>query len=196
MFKKIFFTIIGLAFFATSYQAYGFCGGEAVWNNDCANNTLPYTTSCCPDGYRVQGIVYNDLDGREDETNAIVAYCRKYKGPEEFYYNKDLLEGGKAPITLSCRPNEIMSALLQKDLEKRKDASDAFTIECTNPKTKVSYIVPNHDFDSNSRAPMVLRSELPYRIWGIGYKEERNRTDKVGCATIAVKNQPIVVGGR
>lgn len=189
MLKKTLLTLATLAVVAASNNAYSFCGGQIKETNDCSQNSVGYTSTCCPKGYRVHGIVYNDLKG-QDEVNAIVAYCRKYKGNEFTIPNKDQLEGGQGMVTIACQSNEVMSALGCSDL-KGKDAMDGCIIQCYNPTTKASrWVNPNGDI---GHPAAIVQVNLPNRIQGIGYKKERQgKTDRSDCAAVSYKHEPIV----
>lgn len=189
MVKKILTTVAALAVIVSAGTVQAFCGGQVAVSNDCAGNQEPYATSCCPQGYRVQGVAYSDLKG-EDGLNGIQAYCRKYKGNETTIPNKDQLEGGKGIVTIACESTEIMSALGCDDMQG-KDKLDGCIIECYNPTTKASrWVNPNGDIGSNPRA--VSRIKLPNRIQGIGWKKNHGNTDQTDCADVSYKYEPIV----
>ena len=180
--------MLALAVFAFSGDAYSFCGGQIQHQNDCSGNSEHYTATCCPSGTRVNGIAYNDLKG-EDGVNAVVSYCRKYKGNELSIPNKDQLSGGQGIVTIACHASEVMSALGCSDV-KGKDKMDGCIIQCYNPTTKASrWVNPNGDI---GHPGAIVTVKLPNRIQGIGYKKEHGHTDQVDCATVSTKHQPIV----
>lgn len=194
MFKKV--TILTVAMvmgLLYSSQAFSICGAQIVPDNDCGSNVLAYSESCCPAGYRVQGVVYNDLKG-QDNTDAVGAVCRHVKnGNIEIasdFYNRGN-KRRKAPIQFVCDRTEIMSGIACKDL-KKKDALDGCTAVCYNPVTRQSRTLYNQDLASNPRAFVMHTINLPNRVAGIGYKEEKIRTDRADCANISFKYQPIV----
>jgi len=191
MLKKILLSVSALAFATLLYSgtAYSFCGGTVANMNDCNGNSEHYTSSCCQPGYRVHGIVYNDQNKGKDTVNAIVAYCRKYKGNEWSIPNKDQLQGGGPLVKIQCKSNEVMSALGCSDISG-KDRMDGCVIQCTNPTTKVArWVNPNGDI---GHPGAIVTVNLPNRIQGIGYKKEHANTDETDCATVSYKHQPIV----
>ncbi|MCP5464311.1 MAG: hypothetical protein H7A33_04715 [Deltaproteobacteria bacterium] len=186
--KKILISLSTMALLFVGGAAQATCGGMVMSNNDCAGNSEHTTWSCCPQGMRVNGIVYNDLNG-EDGVNAVVAYCRQYKGNETSIANADMLSGGQGHVTIACDATEVMSALGCSDL-KGKDKMDGCVIQCYNPTTKASrWLNPNGDIGHPASISAV---KLPNRIQGIGYKKEHGHTDRVDCAEVSYKNQPIV----
>lgn len=186
--KKILLSVAVMAMMTVAGSAYSFCGGQVKHINDCGGNVEAYNASCCPAGYRVHGIVYNDLKG-EDAVNNVVAYCRKYKGDEYTIPNRDLLSGGKGHVTLACNSNEVMSALGCAD-QPKKDAADGCAVQCFNPTTKASrWVLPHGDIGHPTAIASV---KLPNRIQGIGTKKEHHNTDRMDCATVSYKHQPIV----
>lgn len=183
---------IGLA---VSGTAQAFCGGTPVHDNDCDSNNLAYAESCCPQGYRVHGVVYNDLKG-QDNTDAIGAMCRKYgtmKGAETLiasdFYNRG--NKNKNPIQLMCEPGEVMAGIACKDLDKKDDALDGCTAVCQVPGQE-KRLLSNPDLDGNKRDYVYHTVDLPNRVWGIGYKEEKLDTDRADCGNISYQYMPIV----
>lgn len=178
MLKKVFtFVAVALTFVA---QAHAFCGGTPDYSNDCSSNNRAFATSCCPSGYRVQGVAYNDMrsSGNNDIVDAVSAVCRSIsKGndmmPSDFQ---------APPITLMCDKTEVLAGTTTIDF-KGNDAMDGMVIWCQKPgSTNLRMVGNNGDTGSNGETHTVL---LPKRVVGIGYKD--NQGDQADCATISVK---------
>lgn len=173
------------------------CGKTTVPDNDCDSNATQYSESCCPPGYRVQGVIYNDLKG-QDNADAVGAVCRhvqngNIKIASDFDNRGN--NGRKGPVQFVCDHTEVMIGLACKDLVK-KDALDGCTAVCYNPKRHTTRIMDNYDITSNPRSYVMHTIELPYRVAGIGYKEERKgshgSTDRADCANVSYHYEPIV----
>lgn len=168
------------------------CGATVVADEDCDSNDLTYAQSCCPEGYRVQGLIYNDLKG-QDNTDAVGAVCRHVaKGNIEIAsdsFNRGD-KGEKQPVSYVCENNEVMSGMACKDLPN-KDALDGCTAVCMKPDG-AERIVYNPDLASNPRAFVKHVVNLPNRVAGIGYKEEKLKTDRADCANMSYRIEPIV----
>ncbi len=168
------------------------CGEAIVSDEDCDSNELKYSESCCPAGYRVQGVIYNDLIG-QDNTDAVGAICRHVtKGNVEIASdfanqgNKDR----KQPIQLVCESEEVLAGIACKDLPK-KDALDGCTAICQKPGSE-ERILYNPDLASNPRTFVRHAVKLPNRVAGIGYKEEKLKSDRADCTNISFKHEPLV----
>ena len=193
MMKKL-LAVFALAFISFSAaDAYAFCGGSIVYDNDCGSNRLAYSASCCPPGYRVQGVIYNDLKG-QDNTDAVGSVCRHVKNGNIMvasdFYNRGN-RGRKGPVQFVCDRREVMAGLACKDLPK-KDSLDGCTAVCYNPRTRKTRYLYNPDLESNPRMYVVHTVDLPNRVAGIGYKEEKLRTDRADCVSISYRHEPIV----
>jgi hypothetical protein len=173
--------------------------GTPVADNDCDSNKEHYTWSDCAElgAYRIQGIVYNDLNG-QDRTDAIGAMCRKYgtaKGTEveiaADYWNSGNHKDQKQPQTFMCEPNEVLAGIACKDEPKNDDSLDGCTAVCQVPG-KESRLIPNPDLDNNSREYVYHTVNLPNRVSAIGYKEAHGNTDYADCGNVAWKLEPIV----
>lgn len=183
--------------------------GTPVVDNDCDSNAQHYTWSDCESlgAYRIQGVVYNDLNG-QDETDAIGAMCRKYgtaKGSEveiaSDYWNAGNHKSQKQPQTFMCEPKEVLAGIACKDISDDKkgkmgndDALDGCTAVCQVPG-KEKRLIPNTDLESNPRPYVYHTVDLPNRVAGIGYKEEKKDTDRADCGNVSWVTQPIVKEG-
>lgn len=178
MFKKV-LTLVAVSFTLVA-QAQAFCGGSPDFSNDCSSNNRAYATSCCPAGYRVQGVAYNDMrsSGNNDIVDAVSAVCRSIsKGndmmPSDFQ---------APPVTLMCDKSEVFAGMSVVDL-RGNDAMDGIVVYCQKPgSTSLRMVGNNGDTGSNGETHTVM---LPKRVVGIGYKD--NQGDQADCATISVK---------
>jgi hypothetical protein len=68
-------TVLTLVSVAGQAQAQ-YCGGSIMHNNDLSGNGRGWNTSCCPEGYRVQGIACADLPPGQDLMDGCSAVCR------------------------------------------------------------------------------------------------------------------------
>lgn len=176
----------------SSVFAQTICGEPVVTDEDCDSNELKYSESCCPTGYRVQGVVYNDLIG-QDNTDAVGALCRHVtKGNVEIA--SDFANQGnndrKKPIQFVCESEEVLAGIACKDLPK-KDALDGCTAICQKPGG-AERVVYNPDLASNPRTFVRHVVKLPNRVAGIGYKEEKLKSDRADCTSISFKHEPLV----
>lgn len=171
------------AFGATN--AFSFCGGSVVYDNDCGSNPRGFSASCCPSGYRVQGVAYNDIK-KKDHADAVSAICRSIaKGndmmPSDFQTH---------PVTFMCDKTEVLAGIACKDLPK-SDGLDGCTAICQKPGSKNLRMVYNNDLASNPRAYNRHTVYLPKRVVGIAYKDRTKGSstgsDEADCATISVK---------
>ncbi len=168
------------------------CGGRVVHNADCDSNGRQWTYSCCPDGYRVQGVAYNDLN-KQDHVDAISAVCRSIsKGndmmPSDF---------SKTPISLVCNKTEVMAGVASKDVKVNggdsRDTLDGVTAVCQTPASTSLRTIANNDIDQNSREASVQTVLLPKRVVGIATKDRDNggnsagSSDRADCVTVIVK---------
>lgn len=188
---NLFFVILMCVLFHTA-SVLAICGSAAIPDNDCDSNELNYSESCCPDGFRVQGVVYNDLKG-QDNTDAVGAVCRHVNQgnieiASDFQNRGD--KGEKRPVSYVCESSEVMSGIACKDLPN-KDALDGCTAVCKKPNGG-ERVVYNPDLASNPRAYVKHTVNLPNRIAGMGYKEEKPNSDRADCANVSYKFEPIV----
>lgn len=200
MFKKI---ILSAAFCAamalSASSAYSFCGGNVVPDNDCDSNPRNFSTSCCPSGYRVQGVAYSDMSN-SDYADAVSAVCRHIqKGndmmPTDFQ---------RSPVVFMCEKQEVLAGIACKDMDKKSgknsDNLDGCTAICQRPGDSNLRMVYNNDIAGNSRSFVQHTVSLPERVVGIAYKDvnkerdanDYDNSDRADCATISHKYQPIV----
>lgn len=190
--KLLIAAVVATMTLTASVDAFSICGGTVVPDNDCGSNQLAYSESCCPSGYRVQGVIYNDLKG-QDNADAVGAVCRHVKKGNikiaSDFYNRGN-KGRKSPVRFVCESTEVLAGIACKDLPK-KDALDGCTAVCQKPGGR-KRIMYNADLESNPRAYVHHTIDLPNRVAGIGYKEEKIHSDRADCANISYKYQPIV----
>lgn len=185
MIKRL-ITLASFGVFAfTAFQANAFCGGTVVYDNDCGSNARAFSVSCCPSGYRVQGVAYNDIN-KKDKADAVSAVCRSItKGndmmPSDFQTN---------PVVSMCDKTEVLAGIACKDM-KKSDALDGCTAICQKPGSKNLRMVYSNDLASNPRAYNKHTVFLPKRVVGIGYKDQTKGrsmgSDEADCATISVR---------
>ncbi|MBF0105239.1 MAG: hypothetical protein HQM16_07920 [Deltaproteobacteria bacterium] len=196
MFKKtlVGFVVLGVVAFVGTAQAQ-YCGGTIVSDNDCDSNTgRPYSTSCCPDGYRAQGVAYNDMAG-SDEADAISPICRSITAGNDMMPT----DFQTTPVSHLCDNTEVMSGIACKDMPlqgAQADYLDGCTAVCFNPTTKQTRTLHSEDLGGNTGRSYVTHTvELPNRVFGIAYKDSNNGTGKsdvADCATIVYRNEPVV----
>lgn len=179
--KAILFVAVS---FALAAQAQAFCGGTPDYSADCSSNNRAFSTSCCPSGYRVQGVAYNDMRGDSGKGNDIVdavsAICRSIQK------GNDMMPGDfqATPITLMCDKSEVFAGFNVVD-HGGKDSMDGIVAYCQKPgSTSLRMIGNNGDTGSNGEQHTVM---LPKRVVGIGYKDNPDGSDQADCATISVK---------
>jgi hypothetical protein len=199
MFKKILSSLVAVMALAAAGSAHAqYCGGTVMDFGDCSSNVRAYAASCCPSGYRVQGVAYDDIN-KADFADAFSAVCRSTsKGndmmPTDFQ---------RAPITLVCDNNEVFAGLACKDMSnkgsgKNMDASDGCTAICQNVKTGATREIYNPDIAGNKREAGRTMVKLPKRVVGIVYKDQDGKddgvangayggSDRADCAAIVVK---------
>jgi hypothetical protein len=198
MIKKIFavLTVLVMAGAGSAHAQY--CGGQVMDYGDCSHNARAYSASCCPDGYRVQGVAYSDIH-KADFADAVSAVCRSIsKGndmmPTDFQ---------RAPVTYVCDKNEVFAGLACKDMAdkgsgKNADALDGCTAICQNAKTNAIREIYNPDMAGNPREAARVSVRLPQRVVGIVYKDQDGKddgkangayggSDRADCAAISVK---------
>lgn len=180
---KSFFKIAVVASFlvSTSVFAQSTCGGHIEYDADTATNPRQYAVSCCPEGYRVQGIAYNDMGKRggksqSDVADAFSAVCRSVSSGEIMMSS----EGQTSSLQLVCEPKEVLAGILCKDLGKN-DESDGCTIKCQKPGSSALRQVLNADTDSNTMRPYTEHTVLlPKRVVGIASKDMTNGGAQTG----------------
>ena len=186
--KSIAYSLFLALFLSAGFasQAGAECGGSIVPENDCNNNGRSWHFSCCPDGYRVQGVAYNDLK-KQDHVDAVSAVCRSISRgndimPQDF---------GRSPKTFVCDKQEVMAGIYSKDVltegGDKYDELDGLTAICQHPGSKELRKVYNYDIQGGreGREKFVY---LPKRVVGIAYKElEKGSSDRADCVAIIVK---------
>lgn len=193
MLKRTFLGLALLGLICVSSTAMAQDCGTIVSDNDCdSNGKRGYSTSCCPKGYRAQGVAYNDMAG-SDEADAISPICRHVtKGndmmPTDFQ---------TTPVTHLCDKNEVMSGIACKDMPKQgaqADDLDGCTAICFNHKTKAERTLFSNDLEGNTgRQYVIHKIDLPNRIFGIAYKDrDHGSSDVADCATVVYRNEAIV----
>ena len=190
MIKKTIFALVTLGVMSLASASYAqYCGGTIVYDNDCGSNPRGFSVSCCPSGFRVQGVAYNDMH-KSDYADALSAICRSIaKGndmmPSDFQ---------TAPVTHVCDKTEVFAGLACKDMDKKgginSDNLDGCTAVCQHPKSRNLRTIYSTDIASNKRSYVRHTVLLPKRVVGIAYKDigQKKSSDRADCATIIVKN--------
>lgn len=162
------------------------CGGVRQYNDDCANSNRSWHVSCCPDGYRVQGVAYNDIEG-QDHVDAVSAVCRHISRGNDIMPT----DFGRRPKKFVCNKNEVMAGIFQKDVitqgGTRRDSLDGVTAICQRPQSTNLRMVPNDDIEEG-RQGGEMTVLLPKRVVGLAYKElDKGSSDRADCVTIITK---------
>src|SRR3989338_559024 len=163
------------------------CGGIVQFNDDCSNSGRGWHYSCCPDGYRVQGVAYNDIKG-QDHVDAISAVCRSISKGNDIMTE----DFSRQPKTFVCDKSEVMAGTGSKDVltdsGSFRDSLDGVTAFCQKPGSDGMRRIGNGDIDGNKRAERQQTVLLPKRIVGIGYKEfDKGESDRADCVAIVTK---------
>ena len=200
MYKKILFValILGTCFLAAQTVQANYCdGATVVMDNDCASNKRSFQKHCCPKGYRVQGVAYNDMN-KSDYADAVSPVCRSVT------QGNDMLPADfqTAPVIHVCEKTENLIGIACKDMPKRggknSDILDGCTAICENPKTKQTRTIYSQDLMGNGRSFVRHTISLPNRVVGLYYKDgdwkgaRVGGSDRADCATIVHKYLPIV----
>lgn len=200
MSKKVLFSVLAMLLTTATGSAFAqYCGGTVQDYGDCGGNVRGYASSCCPSGYRVQGVAYADIHNA-DFADAVSAVCRSIsKGndmmPTDFQ---------RAPVTFVCDKQEVFAGLACKDMDNSKgsgknmDALDGCTAICQNAKTGAMREIHNQDMANNKREAARVSVRLPQRVVGLVYKDQDGKddgkpngafgsSDRADCAAISVK---------
>lgn len=162
------------------------CGGTLQMNNDCANNDRAWRVSCCPSGYRVQGVAYTDIQD-QDHVDAVSAVCRSIA------YGNDTTPSdfSRTPKTFVCDKKEVMSGVYQKDVVtsggSKRDSLDGISPICETPKTGEKRTIENPDI-IGGREGSSHEISLPKRVVGLAYRDlDKGDSDRADCVAIIVK---------
>ncbi|MCP5464975.1 MAG: hypothetical protein H7A33_08130 [Deltaproteobacteria bacterium] len=198
MFRKVIFSFLSVSLLLVGNFAQAqYCGGTVVNDNDCGSNARPFAVSCCPDGYRVQGVAYNDLY-KSDYADAVGPVCRHVvKGNDML-----VVDFQTSPVLHVCDKTENMVGIACKDMPKKggknSDVLDGCTAICKNPKTNQTRLLYSADLAGNGRSYVKHMIDLPQRVVGMAYKDgdwkgaHVGGSDRADCATIVHKYLPIV----
>jgi hypothetical protein len=168
------------------------CGGVVVQQNDCGGNDRGWHYSCCPDGYRVQGVAYTDIR-KQDHVDAISAVCRSISKGNDVMAS----DFSRTPKTFVCDKTEVLAGVVSKDVRTegggKRDTLDGLSAVCQTPSSKNLRTISNHDIDSTERNERRSTVYLPKRVVGLAYKEKDNggsnpgKSDRADCVTIITK---------
>lgn len=187
--RSIIFSLLGLAYAGSAY-AQSYCGGQLVYSQDCASNGRDYAVSCCPDGYRVQGVASGDKY-KQDYGDAISAVCRSITKGNDMMP----IDFQRAPAAYVCDKTEVFAGLFCKDMGDRgkgtkSDVLDGCTAVCQKPNSGDLREVYSPDISHNPRQGIRHTVKLPKRVVGLAYKDMDNaggESDRADCAAIIVK---------
>lgn len=160
------------------------CGGTIYMNDDCSDSKHHvWHVSCCPDGYRVQGVHFAKHTSH-DTIDTISSYCRSVNKGNEATDNSDF--GPEKRINAYCHKSEILTGLVWKDKltrtgQKRDSMIDIAPV-CLNPSNGKKRIAKNMTGPNPNYKTEV---GLPKRVVGIALKE--HLFDTTDCAAIVVK---------
>lgn len=182
-------SIIGLVLlgFSGNVYAQSACGGIVQYSSDCANSNRKWHFSCCPSGYRVQGVAYNDIRG-QDHVDAVSAVCRSISKGNELV-SQDF---GRTPKKYVCDRKEVFAGIESKDVLTKgggfRDTLDGVTAYCQRPGGNALRRISNRDIDRERREGRQQTVLLPKRVVGIGYKKiAKGKSDRADCVTIITK---------
>lgn len=172
---------------STAARAQSACGGTIMHNPDCDSSDRSWSISCCPDGYRVQGVAYNDIR-KQDHVDAVSAICRSVSRGNDMMPNDF---SHRAPTQYVCDKQEVLSGVFFKDVRVQggddRDTLDGVTAVCENPKNHAKRQLYNADI-SGGRTGVELSVSLPRRVVGIAYKElDKGTSDRADCVTIITR---------
>lgn len=186
--------VFGFAQYANAMSACG--AGQVRSESDCNNTHRAWHFSCCPPGYRAQGVAYNDIS-KQDHVDAVSVVCRSIKHgniktPQDF---------SKPPKTFVCNNNEVLAGTLSSDVRTNggdnRDTLDAVTALCQNAKTGQIREIYNPDFNPQ-RAKRRHQIRLGQgRSVGIAYREiKKGSSDRADCVTLITCTESDYKAGR
>jgi len=186
--KKFLATMAIMATFMVSslVQAQSYCGGNIVFNSDLSSNNRSWNTTCCPDGYRVQGIACSDLPN-QDLGDGCSAVCRSISKGNRMIANSD---NQRTPDVKECNNSEVLAGIMCKDMAKNSkgddDVSDGCTAVCQKPGSTNLRVVHKDDIAGNPREQNQTTVLLPKRVVGIACKDvQKGTSDRLdGCTII------------
>ncbi len=159
------------------------CGGTIEFSGDCAGNDRGWHISCCPDGYRVQGVAYTDIQNK-DAVDAVSIVCRHKAKGNNFIASSDFQ---RDPKQFVCNNDEIMAGIYSKDSMEdggKSDTLDGLTAICQKPGQTGLRKINNSDI-AQGREGREQTVRAPKRLVGIASKDkEKGTSDEADCVTI------------
>lgn len=184
MFKKTVNAALALALvsFAGAAQAQS-CGGTMMPNDDL--NSGRYNYSCCPSGYRVQGIACADLPG-QDLSDGCSAVCRSISKGNDMMPSNDFQ---RMPEPVTCPKASVFAGLWCKDVNKSgkgdDDVADGCSAICQDASSGAITKMSKGDIDGTNRPSKDLMVRLPQRVVGIACAEvDKGSSDRMDGCTI------------
>lgn len=170
---------------ASSAQAQ-YCGGNLVPNNDLGGNNRGWNVSCCPAGYRVQGVACADLPPDQDLLDGCSAVCRSIAKGNIMQPAYDFQ---RTPTVYQCDKTEVLAGIMCKDRNFEgkgdDDVSDGCTAVCQKPNTSNLRTVYSGDIAGTNRDPNQITVMLPTRVVGIACKDvNKGSSDRADSCTI------------
>lgn len=191
--KSIFvLTVLGLFTVASSAMAQiSACGGTILYNSDCDNSRRKWRISCCPEGYRAQGVAYTDVR-KQDHADAVSVVCRSVSRGNDVVP----VDFNHSPKQLVCEKTEVLAGIYCKDVQnkggKNMDTLDGCTAVCEHPGSRDLRRIYQHDIQGG-REGKEYSVRLPKRVVGIATKElddkggDPGKSDRADCAALIVK---------
>lgn len=181
------FTLLVVLFSASIAQAQSACGGTMQMKSDLMGNKRNWHYSCCPEGYRVQGVAYTDIR-KQDHVDAVSVVCRSIAKGNDIMPEGDFQ---RTPKTFVCEKNEVMAGIFTKDVKveggDHRDSMDGLTAVCQKPNSKELRTVYNKDLDGGRQGNQQV-VYLPKRVVGLACKElDKGSSDRSDGCTIITK---------
>lgn len=173
-----------IAGFAGQVQAQSACGGTVQYTSDCSGNDRAWHFSCCPSGYRVQGVAYTDIS-KQDHVDALSAVCRSISRGNDMMPSSDF---ERTPKQFVCDKSEVMAGIIRKDVKVQggdsRDSLDGLTPLCQHPGSKALREIYNVDIQGGRSGEQQV-VYLPKRVVGLASKElDRGSSDRKDCVAI------------
>jgi len=182
-------TLASLLIASVSYAQY--CGGNIQYSSDLTGNSRPWNVSCCPTGYRVQGIACADLPPKQDFGDGCSAICRSISKGNIMQPANDFQ---RHPALYQCDKTEVLAGIVCRDSTghgggSQSDVADSCTAVCQKPGSKNLRVVYNNDFNTNAKsAQNRVVTYLPTRVVGIACKDQdKGTSDRLDGCTIITK---------
>lgn len=180
---------LSLISLAGNVLAQSACGGTMMANNDLSSNGRPWGISCCPDGYRVQGIACSDLPPDQDLADGCSAVCRSISKGNIMMPANDFQ---RQPDPVMCPKQDVMAGIVCKDMNHNSkgddDVTDSCTPVCQHPGSTALTVMSKGDLNNNGREANQMTVMLPQRVVGIACKDiNKGTSDRLDSCSPIVK---------